>query len=99
MASGIISRVCEYLNKIITQSNAKLPAQNKRQTVGNSIYKRQTVQAVGVDNCRTAYHTNNAWRCIAVPVLNTDYAFLSIDAVGTFNLEEKHIFVHTGSLQ
>ncbi|CAO3666159.1 unnamed protein product [Umbelopsis vinacea] len=48
VASGIISRVCEYLNKIITQSNAKLPAQNKRQTVGNSIYKRQTVQALAL---------------------------------------------------
>ncbi|KAG2185928.1 hypothetical protein INT43_002366 [Umbelopsis isabellina] len=49
VAAGIISRVCEYLNKIITQSNnTKLPIQNKRQTVGNSIYKRQTVQALAL---------------------------------------------------
>ncbi|KAH8552618.1 Cullin [Umbelopsis sp. PMI_123] len=49
VASGIISRVCEYLNKIITQSNhSKLPAQSKRQNVGNSIYKRQTVQALAL---------------------------------------------------
>lgn len=53
VAAGIISRVCEYLNKIITQSNnTKLPIQNKRQTVGNSIYKRQTVQAV----CNSQLH-------------------------------------------
>ncbi|KAI8582431.1 hypothetical protein K450DRAFT_227154 [Umbelopsis ramanniana AG] len=49
VASGIISRVCEYLNKIITQSNhSKIPAQSKRQNVGNSIYKRQTVQALAL---------------------------------------------------